>query len=77
MIKKITDGVWKVVVDSNVYLIDGEKKIVIDTGPREERQELIFFLSKVVDPKNVDIVILTHLHYDHSEIGRASCRERV
>ena len=65
MIKKISENIWKVPCDSNVYFLDLEKKIIIDTGKRANRQDLKFFLSKVVDFEKVEIVILTHLHYDH------------
>jgi len=65
MIKKITDKVWKINADSNVYFLDYDKKIIIDAGNRSKRQELKFFIEKVIDPKKIEMVILTHLHYDH------------
>lgn len=65
MIKKVTDNVWKIRLSSNIYFLDYDKKIIIDAGERSDRQELRFFLEKVIEPKKIDIVILTHLHYDH------------
>ncbi len=65
MIKRIAHGVWKIKSDCNVYLIDGEKKIVIDTGRRSERHNIALLLRHALTPAQVDIVILTHLHYDH------------
>jgi hydroxyacylglutathione hydrolase len=65
MIKKISDSVWKVDVDSNVYFLDLEEKIIIDTGPRMYRSQLELFLSKAIDFKKVSKVIFTHLHADH------------
>lgn len=65
MIKKIVSGVWKIKSDCNVYIIDGDKKIVIDTGKRSERHNISLPLRHVISPDKVDIVILTHLHYDH------------
>ena len=66
MIKKIADKVWKVDVDSNVYFLDLDDKIVIDTGPRAHRSTVELFLSKVIDFKKVNKVIFTHLHADHT-----------
>ena len=64
-ISKITETVWKLSVDSNVYYIDGPEKIVIDTGPRSQGNMLETFLAKVVPLDKVERVFLTHLHYDH------------
>jgi hydroxyacylglutathione hydrolase len=66
MIKKIATGVWKIKGDGNVYFLDFDKKIIIDTGKRSERHEIAMILKHVIEPQNVDIVILTHLHYDHT-----------
>lgn len=65
MIKKISERVWKLFSDSNVYFLDLEKKIIIDTSKRENRRELELFLKKVIDFDKVDYVIFTHLHHDH------------
>ncbi|MBI4245055.1 MAG: N-acyl homoserine lactonase family protein, partial [Planctomycetes bacterium] len=62
-------------------LIEGEKKIIIDTGFesvertlkvhkqkvwREEEQELPNIFKKIkLRPEDVEIIIFTHLHYDH------------
>ncbi len=48
--------------DANTYLVNG--KILIDTGmsPHNLHAEI----EKHVDPKNIELIILTHCHYDHS-----------
>ncbi|MCL7411785.1 MAG: MBL fold metallo-hydrolase [Methanosarcinaceae archaeon] len=48
--------------DANIYLIN--KKILIDTGmsPRSLYEEI----EKHIDPKNIELIILTHCHYDHT-----------
>ncbi len=48
--------------DANTYLVN--KKILIDTGmsPHSLYEEI----EKHVDPKNIELIILTHCHYDHS-----------
>ncbi|RLE42263.1 hypothetical protein DRJ48_03860 [Candidatus Woesearchaeota archaeon] len=65
MIKKLAENVWKIQLSSNLYLLDIGKLVVIDTGDRKDRQQLLLFLERVVEPAKVDIVVFTHLHYDH------------
>ncbi len=67
MITKISDRIWKFTGTdrTNVYFLDFDKKVIIDTGYRKDRHLIDQFLGKLVDFKKVDIVIFTHLHYDH------------
>lgn len=71
MIKQIADNVWQFYFNnlgSNCYIIKSEgKNILIDTSVEENKQELISGLNKLkLNPANIDIVLLTHLHYDHA-----------
>ena len=63
--EKLAENVWKLNVDSNIYFLDLDKKIIIDAGPPGTREIVREELTKVVDLSKVDIVIFTHLHYDH------------
>lgn len=65
MIEKLTDKVFKIKSNCNVYFLDFKKKIIIDTGAKVNRDEIINSLSQIINPENIDYVILTHLHYDH------------
>lgn len=67
MFGKIGENIWKFTGSdkSNVFLIDGKKKVMIDAGNRTDRQHLLMFMGKAVDFAKVDAVIFTHLHYDH------------
>jgi len=65
MIEKISEKVFKIKSNCNVYFLDFKKKIVIDTGSKGNRDEIINSLSQIINPEKVDYVILTHLHYDH------------
>ena len=47
--------------DSNVYLIN--KKILIDTGMSSD--QVLLKLEKLVPVSNIELIILTHGHYDH------------
>lgn len=64
MIKKIIDNIWKLNVNSNVYLIKDEAA-VIDTGPKSYRKEVEDELSNIIDLDKIKKVIFTHLHMDH------------
>jgi len=63
--EKITNSVFKVKADSNLYFLNLGKKIVIDTGSDPDKDVVRKELAKLVDLKDVEIVIFTHLHYDH------------
>ncbi len=70
MLTKITDSVVKCTLGDkgNVYFFhdhDAGKKIIIDTGNRTYRDDLKNFLGRAVNFEEIDIVIFTHLHYDH------------
>ena len=50
-----------------ITLIENEGKLIlIDTGHFGNRTHLIKALeNNGIDPKNIEIVVLTHLHWDH------------
>lgn len=49
---------------ANCYLLLDEKKALIDVGG--DVQFILTAISKHVNPKELDYVILTHSHYDHA-----------
>ncbi|MBT7903528.1 MBL fold metallo-hydrolase [Candidatus Woesearchaeota archaeon] len=67
MISKVAKDVWKFTGDDmvNVYFLDFEQKIIVDCGNRCDSALIDQFLGKVTDFKFVEVVIFTHLHYDH------------
>jgi glyoxylase-like metal-dependent hydrolase (beta-lactamase superfamily II) len=64
-VTKIRDDVWKFKGSGSVYLIVGEKNILIDAGDPLDKDELKREISKVVSVEKIDAVLMTHLHYDH------------
>lgn len=62
---KIRDDVWKFKGIASVYLIKSSKWILIDAGDAEDRDDFAREIGKVVALDKVDVVLLTHLHYDH------------
>lgn len=72
MIKKIKDHVWQmhfIPFGSCVYLIKlKNRNILIDTSTLQNRTELLQDLKKLnLKPKNINIILLTHGHFDHVE----------
>ena len=66
-VTKIREDVWKFKGVGSVYLIkNGNKWILIDSGDFEDREFLKDEISRVVALDKIDIVLLTHLHRDHS-----------
>jgi hydroxyacylglutathione hydrolase len=63
--EKIGEDVWKFSGIGCVYLIRGEKNILIDAGEPRDKEELRSAIEKVVPLREIDAVLLTHLHYDH------------
>ena len=50
----------------NAFLIVGKKNILIDTVKEKFAKELLFNISRIIDPKEIDIVISNHTELDHS-----------
>ena len=62
---RISDSVWKINANSNLYFLELDEPIIIDTGDRRYRSEVINALSAIVNIGIIRRVLLTHLHYDH------------
>jgi len=51
----------------SVYLINEEKKALIDTGPTTSANVVLDGIKRVgVDPEDIDYLIVTHIHLDHA-----------
>ena len=66
--EQIHPKIWKFTGFDNVnaYFIDAEKKIFVDCGNKMNHAGFKKEVAKVVNPAKVDIVLFTHLHYDHA-----------
>ncbi|MBI5072741.1 MBL fold metallo-hydrolase [Candidatus Woesearchaeota archaeon] len=63
--QQLTQNIYKITNDCNVYFLDFAKKIIIDTGRPTTAAFVAKELSPKINPKKIDIVIFTHFHYDH------------
>lgn len=50
--------------DSNIFLVTGERNILIDTGTGYD-SGVLNNIRNILNGRDLDIVILTHCHYDH------------
>ncbi len=70
MISQISKNVFQLYFDtfgSSVYVLKLEKNILIDTSSRDNKIELLEDLKQLnLKPKNINFVILTHSHWDHT-----------
>ena len=52
--------------DSNMYLLTGDKNILIDTGTGLSHGRLIDAVQSALGPgRKLDMILLTHCHFDH------------
>ncbi len=50
----------------NAFLVKGEKNILIDTVKANFGDELLSNISRIMDPRDIDVVISNHTEMDHS-----------
>ena len=65
MLQKISDSVWKIQADGNVYFLDLKIPTIIDTSHRLNRELVKKSITELINPKKIKRVIFTHLHTDH------------
>jgi len=63
--EQISENVWKVNADSNIFIIRLKNLVIIDAGNAAYKDQIIKDINSIIDPSEVEAVIFTHLHYDH------------
>jgi glyoxylase-like metal-dependent hydrolase (beta-lactamase superfamily II) len=67
LVEGVHKGKNKIRASSTITLIKSNKNIIVDTGSFKDEQKIINALNKEdLKPKDIDIVVLTHLHLDHT-----------
>ena len=61
--------------DSNVYLLEDEDPIVVDTGTGMYSDSTLEAISRIVPLRKVGRIVLTHCHYDH--LGGAAAFQKA
>jgi glyoxylase-like metal-dependent hydrolase (beta-lactamase superfamily II) len=51
----------------SVYLLNEEKKVLIDTGPTTTVNTVLDGIREIgVNPEDIDYIVITHIHLDHA-----------
>ena len=63
----IDDQLYSIPKYGSVYLINEEKKALIDTGPATSAKTVLDGIKRAgVRPEDIDYLIITHIHLDHA-----------
>lgn len=52
--------------DSNIYLVIGSRTALIDTGTGNDSGRNIARIKNILDGRGLDMIIVTHFHFDHT-----------
>jgi hydroxyacylglutathione hydrolase len=63
-----------VAYDSNVYLLESDDPIVVDTGTGMSADSTLAEISKIIPLEDIGRIVLTHSHYDHIGGAEAMCK---
>ncbi|MDR0334505.1 MAG: MBL fold metallo-hydrolase [Methanomassiliicoccaceae archaeon] len=61
--------------DSNIYLVSGDRTVLIDSGIGFQWEDINASVRKMLNGRKLDILILTHRHYDHVGGANAIIKE--
>jgi len=50
----------------NAYLIKDEKNVLFDTVKSNFKEDLLFHISEVMEPSDIDYIVVNHVELDHS-----------
>jgi len=54
-----------ILFDSNIFLVTGERTVLIDAGTGFKVEETIKEIKRILGGRKLDVVVITHRHYDH------------
>jgi glyoxylase-like metal-dependent hydrolase (beta-lactamase superfamily II) len=52
--------------DSNIYVIQSEKTIILDCGTGGNHEKILKNLRDIINPEDIGTIVLSHRHYDHT-----------
>jgi flavorubredoxin len=67
------EGLWPISregVSYNAYLINDEKKVIIDLAKGIKTDEFLARISEIVDIADIDMVVINHMEPDHTGVLR-------
>ena len=75
--EKVIEGIYRIMgVRSNIYLIEGEELILIDTGMPDDGDVVLEVLKELgYQNKDIKYIMITHAHMDH--VGSLAALKRA
>ncbi|MGC9358641.1 MAG: FprA family A-type flavoprotein [Anaerolineae bacterium] len=67
------EGLWPITqegVSYNAYVVDGEKKALIDMAKDFKADELLSQIAQIVEPAQLDYIVINHMEPDHTGVVR-------
>ena len=67
------EGLWPITsqgVSYNAYVIDGEKKVLVDAAKDIKSDALLDQIGEVFDPALLDYIVVNHMEPDHTGVLR-------
>lgn len=67
------EGIWPITsegVSYNAYVIDGDKKVLVDMAKDIKSDALLEQIEEVFDPAELDYIIVNHMEPDHTGVIR-------
>ncbi len=52
--------------DSNIYLVVGERTMLVDTGSGLGHDCVVAGIRSILEDRGLDMIVLTHCHFDHT-----------
>lgn len=66
MAEKISESIWKIQANSNIYILNFGEWIAIDAGDRAYHDDVLKEIKEIIPAEKITKVLFTHLHYDHT-----------
>lgn len=54
-----------ILFDANMYIVDGDKPVLVDSGTGFKAEANIEAIMKILDGRELEAIVLTHRHFDH------------
>ena len=61
----ITNEVYKIKAEGNIYIVLNPEPFLIDASDNLDRKYILNEIKQIIEPDKIKKALLTHLHYDH------------
>ncbi len=71
------EGIWPITqegISYNAYVIDADKKVLVDMAKDLKGDALLDQIAEVIDPASLDYIVINHMEPDHTGVVRTMRR---